>query len=47
MLWLTAPGQIIIMIAPPPNVAYPFILNVQGYPIQAINLFVVIVGLIL
>ncbi|OJT07978.1 High-affinity methionine permease [Trametes pubescens] len=34
--------SIIIMIAPPPNVAYPFILNVQGYPIQAINLFVVI-----
>ncbi|KAI0823462.1 amino acid transporter [Trametes gibbosa] len=34
--------SIIIMIAPPPNVAYPFILNVQGYPIQGINLFVVI-----
>ncbi|OSD05040.1 amino acid transporter [Trametes coccinea BRFM310] len=34
--------SIIIMIAPPPNVAYPFILDVQGYPIQVINLFVVI-----
>ncbi|KAI0365761.1 amino acid transporter [Pilatotrama ljubarskyi] len=34
--------SIIIMIAPPPEVAYPFILDVQGYPIQVINLFVVI-----
>ncbi|CDO71026.1 hypothetical protein BN946_scf184844.g30 [Trametes cinnabarina] len=34
--------SIVIMIAPPPNVAYPFILDVQGYPIQVINLAVVI-----
>ena len=31
-----------MIIAPPPAVAYPFILDVEGYPGQIINLFVVI-----
>ncbi|EKM57702.1 uncharacterized protein PHACADRAFT_192839 [Phanerochaete carnosa HHB-10118-sp] len=31
----------VIMIAPPPNVAYPFILDLEGYPIQIINTLVV------
>ncbi|KZT69137.1 amino acid transporter [Daedalea quercina L-15889] len=34
--------SIIVIIAPPPSVAYPFILDVEGYPGQIINLFVVI-----
>lgn len=33
---------IIVIIAPPHRVAYPFILNVQGYPSQIINLFIII-----
>jgi len=32
----------IVIVAPPPAVAYPFILDVEGYPGQIINLFVVI-----
>ncbi|EKM55497.1 uncharacterized protein PHACADRAFT_195531 [Phanerochaete carnosa HHB-10118-sp] len=31
----------VIMIAPPPNVAYPFILDLEGYPIQIINTLIV------
>ncbi|KAG2357797.1 amino acid permease-domain-containing protein [Suillus spraguei] len=34
--------SIIVIIAPPPNIAYPFILDVEGYPSQIINFFVVI-----
>ncbi|KIJ63366.1 hypothetical protein HYDPIDRAFT_29618 [Hydnomerulius pinastri MD-312] len=34
--------SVIVIIAPPPNVAYPFILDVEGYPQQIINLFIVI-----
>ncbi|KAI0063742.1 amino acid transporter [Artomyces pyxidatus] len=34
--------SVIVIIAPPPAVAYPFILDVEGYPQQIINLFVVI-----
>ncbi|KAI0063741.1 high affinity methionine permease [Artomyces pyxidatus] len=34
--------SIIVIIAPPPTVAYPFILDVEGYPQQIINLFVVL-----
>ncbi|KZS96537.1 high affinity methionine permease [Sistotremastrum niveocremeum HHB9708] len=33
--------SVIVIIAPPPSVAYPFILDVEGYPAQIINLFVV------
>ncbi|KAH8104173.1 amino acid transporter [Phellopilus nigrolimitatus] len=33
---------VIVIIAPPPNVAYPFILDLQGYPAQIINLLVVL-----
>ncbi|TFY57928.1 hypothetical protein EVJ58_g6725 [Rhodofomes roseus] len=33
---------VIVILAPPPNIAYPFILDVEGYPSQIINLFVVI-----
>jgi hypothetical protein len=36
-------GQAIVIIAPPPEVAYPFILDVEGYPQQIINFFIVIV----
>ncbi|KAL4079793.1 amino acid transporter [Scleroderma citrinum] len=32
----------IAIIAPPMKVAFPFILDVQGYPIQFVNLFIVI-----
>jgi len=31
--------SVIVIIAPPPAVAYPFILDVEGYPQQIINLF--------
>ncbi|KAG2062420.1 hypothetical protein BDR04DRAFT_1123950, partial [Suillus decipiens] len=34
--------SIIVIIAPPPNIAYPFILDVEGYPQQIINFFIVI-----
>ncbi|KAI8974815.1 amino acid transporter [Trametes punicea] len=34
--------SVIVIIAPPPNVAYPFILDVEGYPQQIINFFIVI-----
>ncbi|KAG2067149.1 amino acid transporter [Suillus decipiens] len=34
--------SIIVIIAPPPNIVYPFILDVEGYPSQIINFFVVI-----
>ncbi|KAI0353858.1 hypothetical protein OH77DRAFT_1522103 [Trametes cingulata] len=33
---------VVIIIAPPPAVAYPFIVDVEGYPSQIINLFIVI-----
>ncbi|KAH9012555.1 amino acid transporter [Lactarius hengduanensis] len=33
---------VIIIIAPPQKVAYPFILDVSGYPFQIINLFVIL-----
>ena len=36
--------QVIIIIGPPPAVAYPFILDVEGYPGQVINLFIVLVS---
>ncbi|PCH35044.1 amino acid transporter [Wolfiporia cocos MD-104 SS10] len=34
--------SVIIILGPPPSVAYPFILDVEGYPGQIINLFIVI-----
>ncbi|RPD60343.1 high affinity methionine permease [Lentinus tigrinus ALCF2SS1-6] len=34
--------SVIIIIGPPPSVAYPFILDVEGYPQQIINFFIVI-----
>ncbi|KAI0754054.1 high affinity methionine permease [Daedaleopsis nitida] len=34
--------SIVVIIAPPPAVAYPFILDVEGYPQQIINFFIVI-----
>jgi len=34
--------SVIVIIAPPPQVAYPFILDVAGYPAQIINLFIII-----
>ncbi|KAJ8508655.1 hypothetical protein ONZ45_g9104 [Pleurotus djamor] len=33
--------SIVVIIAPPPEVAYPFILDVEGYPQQIINLFII------
>ncbi|CCM05855.1 uncharacterized protein FIBRA_08091 [Fibroporia radiculosa] len=39
---LSALGYIIIILGPPPSVAYPFILDVEGYPGQIINFFIVI-----
>ena len=35
--------QVIVIVAPPLNVAYPFIWNVSSYPIQIIDLFVILV----
>jgi len=35
-------STIIVIIAPPLSVAYPFILDVAGYPAQIINLFVIL-----
>jgi len=32
----------IVILAPPPAVAYPFVLDLEGYPAQIINLLVVI-----
>jgi hypothetical protein len=34
--------EVIVIIAPPLSVAYPFILDVAGYPAQIINFFVVL-----
>ncbi|KIK34929.1 hypothetical protein CY34DRAFT_812556 [Suillus luteus UH-Slu-Lm8-n1] len=34
--------SVIVIIAPPPNIVYPFILDVEGYPQQIINLFIVV-----
>ncbi|KAJ6504667.1 amino acid/polyamine transporter I [Mycena vitilis] len=34
--------SVIVIIAPPPSVAYPFILDVEGYPQQIINFFIVV-----
>ena len=35
--------EVIVIVAPPLSVAYPFILDVAGYPRQIINLFVILV----
>jgi hypothetical protein len=35
--------KVIVIIAPPLRVAYPFILDIPSYPIQIINLFIVLV----
>ena len=39
--------EVIVIVAPPLAVAYPFILDVSGYPQQIINLFVVLVRVFL
>ncbi|THG96884.1 hypothetical protein EW145_g7702 [Phellinidium pouzarii] len=36
--------SVIVILAPPPSVAYPFILDLEGYPSQIVN-FLIIVGL--
>ncbi len=38
--------KVIVILAPPPDVAYPFILDVEGYPQQIINFLIVIVRLL-
>lgn len=43
--WMLSSAQIIVIIAPPPQVAYPFILDVEGYPQQIINVFIVVVSI--
>lgn len=35
--------EVIVIIAPPLSVAYPFILDVASYPAQIVNLFVILV----
>ncbi|KAG9318050.1 amino acid transporter [Chiua virens] len=35
-------ASVIMILAPPMNVVYPFILDVEGYPTQIVNFFVVI-----
>jgi hypothetical protein len=37
---------VIIIIGPPPSVVYPFILDVEGYPQQIINFFIVLVSFV-
>ena len=39
--------EVIVIIAPPQKVAYPFILDLSGYPFQIIYLFVVLVSILL
>ncbi|KAI9509546.1 amino acid transporter [Russula earlei] len=34
--------SVIVIILPPPQVAYPFILDVAGYPEQILNLFIIV-----
>ncbi|KAG9318049.1 amino acid transporter [Chiua virens] len=34
--------SVVVILAPPTNVAYPFILDVEGYPAQIINFFIVV-----
>ncbi|OAX33011.1 amino acid transporter [Rhizopogon vinicolor AM-OR11-026] len=34
--------SVIVIIGPPPAIAYPFILDVEGYPQQIVNFFIVI-----
>ncbi|KAF4564884.1 hypothetical protein EYR40_011058 [Pleurotus pulmonarius] len=34
--------SVIVILLPPPEVAYPFILNVEGYPHQIVNVFIVV-----
>ncbi|KAH9906117.1 amino acid transporter [Epithele typhae] len=34
--------SVIVILGPPPSVAYPFILDVEGYPQQIINFFIVV-----
>ncbi|KAF5320748.1 hypothetical protein D9619_002215 [Psilocybe cf. subviscida] len=34
--------SVIVIIAPPPSIVYPFILDVEGYPAQVINMFIVV-----
>ncbi|KAF9449421.1 amino acid transporter [Macrolepiota fuliginosa MF-IS2] len=34
--------SVIVIMAPPPQIVYPFILDVEGYPQQIINFFIVI-----
>ncbi|KAI5115929.1 hypothetical protein M0805_009865 [Coniferiporia weirii] len=34
--------SVIVILAPPPSVAYPFILDLEGYPSQIINLLIVL-----
>ena len=36
--------SVIVIIAPPPEVVYPFILNVEGYPSQIMHVLVIIVS---
>ena len=38
--------KVIVILGPPMNVVYPFVLDVQGYPTQIISFFVVIVCLL-
>ena len=40
---MTLRVQVIVILGPPMNVVYPFILDVEGYPSQIINLFIVTV----
>jgi hypothetical protein len=35
---------VIVIIGPPPSVAYPFILDVEGYPLQIIYFFIAVVS---
>ena len=35
--------KVIVILAPPLRVAYPFILDIAGYPLQVIDLFIVLV----
>lgn len=38
-------AQIVIILAAPPSLAYPFIIDITGYPQQVVNFFVVVASI--
>ncbi|KAF8462471.1 amino acid/polyamine transporter I [Gautieria morchelliformis] len=34
--------SVVVILGPPPNIVYPFILDIEGYPQQVVNLFIIL-----